>query len=120
MEENQPKISIAELILLLLAAIIFDFITWIPFLGTAVNLFATGLFWLIFWLKGIRLATVKALAPGIIELIPLLNLIPFWTTMVIVAYILEEVEARLAIAQKISQAAEKVGGTFAKKFAGIK
>lgn len=117
MEENQPKISIAELILLLLAALIFDFITWIPFLGTAVNFFATGIFWLIFWLKGIRLATVKALAPGILELIPLLNLIPFWTTMVIVAYIMEEIEARTAILQKVGQAAGKVGGALAEKFA---
>src|SRR3989338_904760 len=117
MEENQPKISIAELILLLRAALIFDFITWIPFLGTAVNFFATGIFWLIFWLKGIRLATVKSLAPGILEFIPLLNIIPFWTAMVIIAYIMEEVEARTEILQKAGQAAGKVGGAIAKKFA---
>lgn len=117
MEENQPKISIAELILLLLAAIIFDFITWIPFLGTAVNFFATGLFWLIFWLKGIRFSSVKSFVPGILEFIPLLNIIPFWTAMVIVAYIMEEVEARTAILQKVGQATGKVGGALAEKFA---
>ena len=97
------KISEMEFLVLLLAALMFDAITWIPFLGTMINFFATGFFWFYFWRKGIRLSTVKSLLPGIIEFIPVINMLPLWTAAVVIAYMSERAEEKLGL-EKLSKA----------------
>lgn len=115
MEENQPKISTGEWVLLLLAAVMFDLITWIPFLGTAVNFFAIGIFWLIFFLKGTHLGIIKKIlnffVPGFIEFIPLINIFPAWTASIIVAYLIVKAEEKIGEerVEKSLKVVEKLG-----------
>lgn len=99
----QSKLSFSEFILLLLTAIALDLITWIPFLGTVINFLATIIFWLIFWLKDIKLTSVKSLLPGFVEMIPVFNIFPTWTLTVIVTYLLEKAQEKIPAAAMTAQ-----------------
>lgn len=75
--------------LMLGTAILLDCITWIPILGTVVNIVATLGFWFWFRIHGIKFNKnrVTTFAIGsIIEIIPFLQILPAWTATIIVMY----------------------------------
>ncbi len=75
--------------LMLGTAILIDCITWIPILGTIINIVATLGFWFWFKINGIKFNKNRAttLAIGsIIEIIPFLQILPAWTATIIVMY----------------------------------
>lgn len=91
--QPEPKISEAEFLLLFLAALAFDAVTWIPFLGTAINFFATGFFSFYFWLKGVKKFGGKIALGGLLGFLPL----PAKTAMMVRVYMGEKAQEKLGL-----------------------
>jgi hypothetical protein len=107
-KDTKPKISKKDFALLLFVAIFFDVvlsaIQLIPFVGSVAsmvfNVIPLTLFYIFYSQLGISFSNPKKAisfwGAGIIEFIPIVNIIPAWTAEVIFMYVLQRKEEILA------------------------
>lgn len=73
-QEHEPKISMAEGVILLVLAIIADLFNWIPLLGTLISFGTLAFFQLYFLMKGVR--GIWSFAGNLMEFFPVVSLLP--------------------------------------------
>lgn len=107
MEQRQPKISITEAYFLIVFAILADLINWIPILNWAVTIITLPSYQLYFYIK--RMRGIHSLIGNLIELIPVLSVLPGITTGIVIAIIIDRMEST-KLGSKIIKPVEKIAG----------
>lgn len=87
-EESKSKMSVFDLLLYLFIALIFDLLSLIPGLGSAVGPLGIGILSFLFWLKGIKGFSTTAFLGVIIEAIPVIEMLPACIAFVVRTYFL--------------------------------
>lgn len=86
---------------MIVVALIFDLLNWIPFVNIVIAIIAWLIFGLWFYIKGVGFLNPRRLATAaggfLIEVIPLLAWLPGLTTAIIITIIMVKSEDRLGI-----------------------
>ena len=94
-----------EIYLLITFAIIADLINWIPVVNWIVTLITLPAFQLYFYLKGMR--GIYSLVGNVIELVPVLSILPGVTTGIVLAIVFEKLE-ETSIGEKVLKPVRKI------------
>ncbi len=96
------RITAVEFATMLIFGILFDLLGLIPFVNVAIIFFAQCLFALVFWANGVKILEKKKLvtflAASVIEVIPLLSMLPGITLEVIIISVISRMEDELRAA----------------------
>lgn len=108
--EEKPKISLPELIFMLLVAGVFDildFLIGLISLGFMVTIPGYILFWIWFTVKGIKNRGQRILIAGLSDIMTslteILSFLPFFTGLVIFTYIKIKIEEKIPAASEIGK-----------------
>ena len=105
--EQKPKISLPEIYLLVVFALIADLINWIPVVNWLVDLIELPGYWLYFRMKGV-LTHGWLIGGGVVEAIPVLSVLPGTTASIVAIIIMDRVAA--AAPKEIQKTLAKVPG----------
>src|SRR3989344_6893565 len=103
--KNKSKILPMEAYFLIAFAVIADLINWIPVVNWVVTLITLPAFQLYFYLKGMR--GIYSLVGNVIELVPVLSILPGVTTGIVLAIVFEKLE-ETSIGEKVLKPLEKI------------
>ena len=103
MNEDSPKISAPEAVLLITFALIADLLNWIPIVNWIVTAITLPGFQLYFMMKGVR--GYASLAGNLVEFVPFLSALPAVTAGVVAVIIIDRIAA-----SKLGQTALKAAG----------
>jgi len=85
--KHEPKISLPERYFLIVFAVLADLINWIPIVNILVTIIILPAFQFYFIIKGVR--GTYSLMGQIMELIPVLSILPSITTGIIITIIID-------------------------------
>jgi hypothetical protein len=108
-DQNQPKISMPEIILLVMFALLADALNWIPIINIFVSAVSSMSFQLYFFMKGVKKAKYS-LVGNLLEFIPFLSILPAVTAGVVATIISERLsETKLGSLTSKSTGNKRIG-----------